>query len=133
MHPVYTAPGGGTLWLGNMHAASDASLLKQNLISVRMSCLGGSMRRRKGDDWGGVKRSEHIWDMGALDVDGILAGEVLMWGFVARLATRRSLLGEGVQRSPLLRTWCAPQRLRCILLPQIKMPLSGGILTAMPQ
>ena len=76
--PVYQVPAGGTLWLGNMHAASDASLLKQNLISVRMSCLGGSMRRRMGDDWGGVKRSEHIWDMGALDVDGILDGEVLM-------------------------------------------------------
>ena len=76
--PVYQVPAGGTLWLGNMHAASDASLLQENLISVRMSCLGGSMRKRKGDDWGGVKRSEQIWDMGPLDVDGILDGEVLM-------------------------------------------------------
>ena len=76
--PVYQVPAGGTLWLGYMHAASDASLLKQNLISVRMSCLGGSMRRRMGDDWGGVKRSEHIWDMEPLDVDGILDAEVLM-------------------------------------------------------
>ena len=76
--PVYKVPGGGTFWLGNNDAARETTLLRQNLISVRMSCLGGSMRKRKGDDWGGVKRSEQIWDMGPLDVDGILDGKVLM-------------------------------------------------------
>ena len=79
--PVYTVPGGGTLWLGNMHAARETSLLRQNWISVRMSCLGGSKRKGKGDDLGGVTRSQHIWDMGALDADGILSGEVLMFFF----------------------------------------------------
>ena len=58
--PVYTVPGGGTFWLGNMHAARETSLLRQNWISVRMSCLGGSRRKGKGDDWGGVTRSQYI-------------------------------------------------------------------------
>ena len=62
--PVYAVPDGGTLWLGNMNAARDTSLLKQNWIGVRMSCLGGAWRKGKGDDWGGVTRSQYIWDMG---------------------------------------------------------------------
>ena len=76
--PVYQVPGGGTLWLGNNDAARETTLLRQNWISVRMSCLGGSMRRREGDDWGGATTSQYIWDMGVWDVDGILSGEVLM-------------------------------------------------------
>ena len=76
MHPVYTVPGGGTLWLGNMNAARDTSLLKENWIGVRMSCLGGSWRKGWGDDWGGATANADVWDMRVLDVEGILSGDV---------------------------------------------------------
>ena len=76
--PVYAVPDGGTLWLGNMNAARDTSLLKQNWIGVRMSCLGGSWRKGWGDDWGGATANADVWDMRVLDVDGILSGDVHM-------------------------------------------------------
>ena len=77
--PVYTVPGGGPLWLGNMNAARNTRLLKGNWIWVRMSCLGGSSRKGKGwDDWGGATASEDVRDLRVLDVNGILSGHVPM-------------------------------------------------------
>ena len=94
---MYTVPGGGTLWLGNMNAARDTSLLKENRIGVRMSCLGwNATSLRKGwDDWGGATRSEGVWDATVLDVNGILSGHVHMSHLWDRLREVDYLLESG--------------------------------------